>query len=95
MSNLRKDIQDAINRHSAESGSDTPDFILAEYLADCLTAYDRAVCAREKWHGRECGTTKGPIPVEARPVEDARPSSMTELMTSQAPKRKKVGYFGG
>jgi hypothetical protein len=60
---LRKDIENAINRHSAENGSDTPDFILAEYLTDCLAAYDRAVCAREKWHGRE------PVAVTDLPIK--------------------------
>jgi len=46
LDNLRKDIQWAINRNSAENGSDTPDFILADYLMDCLEAYNKAVTAR-------------------------------------------------
>lgn len=49
-------IQQAINCHSAENGSDTPDFILAEYLKDCLAVFDKAVNAREKWYGREVMT---------------------------------------
>ena len=49
---LRKEIETAINRNSAENGSDTPDFILAEYLTDCLAAYDKAVATREDWYGR-------------------------------------------
>lgn len=48
---LQKDVEDAINRHSAEGGSDTPDFILAEYLTDCLTAYNKAVQRRKVWWG--------------------------------------------
>jgi hypothetical protein len=52
MDKLRKNIEIAINSPSAENGSDTPDFILAEYLTDCLAAYDKAVVAREKWHER-------------------------------------------
>lgn len=58
MSNLRKEIENVINCNSAENGSDTPDFILAEYLTDCLTAYDKAVVAREKWYGRKAGFRK-------------------------------------
>jgi hypothetical protein len=50
MDKLRKNIETGINSASAENGSDTPDFILAEYLADCLAAYEKAVVAREKWH---------------------------------------------
>jgi hypothetical protein len=53
MSDLRKEIESAINRCSAENGSDTPDWILADYLIGCLSAYDVAVTAREKWYGRE------------------------------------------
>lgn len=52
-SQLRTDIEQAINRHSAENGSDTPDFILAEYLTDCLAAFDKATRARETWYGRK------------------------------------------
>lgn len=42
-----------VNKHSKENGSDTPDFILAAYLGECLAAYDRGVNLREKWYGRE------------------------------------------
>jgi len=52
MTKLQTEIQHAINRASAENGSNTPDFILAEYLTDCLAAYERTLAAREKWHGR-------------------------------------------
>jgi len=52
-SRLRKDIEQAINKHSIESGSDTPDFILAEYLTDCLRAFDKATVRREEWYGRK------------------------------------------
>lgn len=50
---LRKEIENTINKHSAENGSDTPDFILAEFLLDCLKAFDHAVNAREIWYGRQ------------------------------------------
>ena len=52
-SRLRKDIEQAINKHSIENGSDTPDFILAEYLTDCLRMFDKAVNKREEWYGRK------------------------------------------
>lgn len=53
MEKLRSEIEAAINRCSAENGSNTPDFILAEYLTDCLAAFDKASRAREKWYGKE------------------------------------------
>lgn len=50
---LRAEIATAINRCSAENGSNTPDFILAEYLTNCLAAFDAAIARREKWYGYE------------------------------------------
>lgn len=53
MSDLRDEIETAINRHSAENGSNTPDFILANFLVQSLAAFDLAVCRREDWYGRD------------------------------------------
>ena len=50
MNELRKKIESAINCTSAENGSNTPDFILAEYLTDCLGAFDKAVDSRDNWY---------------------------------------------
>lgn len=49
---FRNQVEKAINCHSMENGSNTPDFILAEYLTDCLAAFDKASTAREKWYGK-------------------------------------------
>jgi hypothetical protein len=49
---FRRELAEVINRHSRENGSNTPDFILAGYLASCLTAWDMATWARERWYGR-------------------------------------------
>jgi len=51
MDNFRKELESLINRHSKENGSNTPDFILAEYLESCLAAFDTAVQNRSKWYG--------------------------------------------
>lgn len=59
---LRSRIEYAINCESAEKGSETPDWILAEYLIDCLAAYDKAVQAREKWYDREIIIRATPAP---------------------------------
>jgi len=53
---FRSELEKLINRESMENGSDTPDFILAEFLTDCLDLFDRTVRAREKWYGREAQT---------------------------------------
>ena len=48
---LKNEIVETINRNSAENGSDTHDFILGEYLIDCLNAFDKAVNHRDKMKG--------------------------------------------
>lgn len=48
--NLKLEIRDCINKWSAENGSNTPDFILAEYLIDCLKAWDKNLMRREEWY---------------------------------------------
>lgn len=46
-----KELECLINRCSLENGSDTPDFILAEYLVGCLEIFDQTSRARDSWHG--------------------------------------------
>jgi len=48
---FRKELENAINSHSKENESNTPDFILAEYLVHCLLAFDLTTKARDKWYG--------------------------------------------
>ncbi len=61
MTDFQRSLRDLINKHSAENGSDTPDFILAKYLDSCLVAYETAVIEREKWwteFGKEVGLAR-------------------------------------
>ena len=51
-SEFRKDLEHIINYHSMENGSDTPDYLLAEYLTAQLNLWDQYVTRREQWHGR-------------------------------------------
>lgn len=51
-SGFSEELEALINRHSREGRSDTPDFILADYLGECLAAYERATRSRDRWHGR-------------------------------------------
>ena len=48
---FEKELEMLINEHSKENESDTPDFILAQYLKGCLANYEEAVKARDKWYG--------------------------------------------
>lgn len=46
---LEEKLRHAINYHSAESPSNTPDFLLAQFLLGVLEAYNRTLVARERW----------------------------------------------
>ena len=52
---FRRGLEELINYNSQENGSNTPDFILANYLINCLLAFDTAVNSRERWYSREPG----------------------------------------
>ena len=61
VSRFRKELEGLLNCHSMENGCNTPDFILAEYLTNCLRAFDAAVERREQWYGRsECPVADPP-----------------------------------
>ena len=48
--NFKDELTSLINAHSEESRSNTPDFILAQYLRDFLNAFNGAVEASAEWH---------------------------------------------
>jgi hypothetical protein len=52
---FRRELEELINRHSQENGSNTPDFILADYLIGCLVLFDRTANSRERWYSRQEG----------------------------------------
>lgn len=62
MSTFEAELERLINRYNKESESSTPDFILANYLADCLAAYNSSVKARDKWYGMPDDADKGELP---------------------------------
>jgi len=53
MESLEYAIRTVLNKFSAENASNTPDFILAQFLLSCLAAWDTGVQQRETWHGRD------------------------------------------
>ena len=54
---FQKELEDLINRHSMESDSNMPDFILASYLMHCLITYNETVNQRERF--------RNPYPLES------------------------------
>lgn len=60
---FEQELAALINRHSRENESNTPDFILAQYIEGCLQNFARATQQRETWYGRDArpgAITSGP-----------------------------------
>lgn len=49
--NFRDELTSLLNRYSIENESDTPDFLLAEYLLGCLEVFNKASRDRDRYHG--------------------------------------------
>ena len=61
MNEFRSKIEHLVNSCSMENGSDTPDYILAEYLTTCLMAFDRATNRRDVSAGRKTPTSESSL----------------------------------
>lgn len=48
--NFREELEILLNKRNKENGSNTPDFILARFLDDCLSTFDLCVNARTSWY---------------------------------------------
>ena len=48
---FRAELENLINTYSMENGSNTPDWILANFLIRCLEAFDITTRARDTWNG--------------------------------------------
>ena len=55
MSELREKLSVLLNQHCRENCSNTPDFILAQYMLDTMDACDKAIKLRDQWYGIEAG----------------------------------------
>lgn len=58
MRTLEKELTELLNRWSQENNSDTPDFILASYLLDCLRAFNVASNKRSEWYGADATSSQ-------------------------------------
>lgn len=48
---LTKRLEQILNEYSRENKSNTPDFILAQFMMGCLRSFEAATNERDKWHG--------------------------------------------
>jgi len=62
--NFEERLAHLLNEFSKENSSDTPDFVLANYLEQCLTAFNLATHRREQYYGRACGSHIKSAPAE-------------------------------
>ncbi len=65
---LERDLSGVLNRYSQENASNTPDWILAQFLLGCLAAWNMGVQQREAWYGRDARPIAtggdGPSPID-------------------------------
>ncbi len=52
---FQKELKELLNNHCKENGSNTPDYILAEYLIGCLENFDKTTRNRKNWYGSKLG----------------------------------------
>ena len=50
---FEEELTNLINRYSMGDKSDTPDFMLAEYLLGCLRVYELITNRRDNWNKLE------------------------------------------
>ena len=63
---LEKELAALLNRASEENASNTPDWILAQFMIACLAAFNGAVQQREGWYGRDPRPTEPFTPITPR-----------------------------
>lgn len=49
--NLKQQFRTIMNIYGIDNECNTPDYILAEYLIDCLKSYKKIHNANRTWHG--------------------------------------------
>jgi hypothetical protein len=50
---FREELGSLLNRRSKENTSNTPDFILAAFLEECLNVFDECINLRTSWYSQE------------------------------------------
>lgn len=61
---FKKELESLLNKYSKENGSNTPDFMLAEFLNGCLEVFNMTVMTRSKWYGGVDSIDGSSSPVE-------------------------------
>lgn len=48
---FQEELTVLINKHCIDNVSNTPDYILASFMGQCLLAFNGCTVARDRWHG--------------------------------------------
>lgn len=48
---FEKELEELINKHSIENEPNTPDFILAKYVRNCINNFNEITKERDDWYG--------------------------------------------
>jgi hypothetical protein len=49
--NFYTELEHLINKYCIENESNTPDFMLAEYILNCLKTFSTTINKRDAWYG--------------------------------------------
>lgn len=69
MENFRKELTILLNSQSKENGSNTPDWVLAKFLEDCLDSFDNAVNLRSEFYNAQRVINANKIKPEPGPYQ--------------------------
>jgi hypothetical protein len=58
MADFKTDLTKIINFHSMGKKAQVPDFIIADYLMNCLKAFDNTMIDLDKWYNQEPNPTE-------------------------------------
>jgi hypothetical protein len=80
--NLEGDLAALLNSYSLENESNTPDFVLADYLIRCLDAYNVALTSRAQWYDRMDVPGRGSLPFDEAtgPILDVGDDSPEDVL---------------
>ena len=73
---VAKELAEVVNRNSLENASATPDFLIADYLIDCLDVLERICKKRASWRLGEL--EKDDPPVVPGPTKGSVSTSVSE-----------------
>ncbi len=74
---FEEELENLINRHSQENASNTPDYILASYLSNCLDAFNQATYKRELHYNRIVTNLPG---LEGKEIIDSKPQMVKQIL---------------